>query len=113
MKRARIVDTQVADRDITAVGNAERRNKSRKEQFRTIAFDGKIPHAAQIEGDTFQAFVVIGNKLVFLHCLVGTQTEPASRQYEPRSTYFDTMFQCSPYGRYAIGFCSPGSQEIF
>ena len=85
MKRARIVDTQVADCDITAVGDAERRNESRKEQFRTIAFDGKIPHSAQIESDAFQAFIVIADKLVFFHRLVGTQTEPASRQYEPRS----------------------------
>ena len=82
VERTGEIDCQVANRNILALFEAERRNEAREEQLGAAAVDFEIAHARKIERDALEALVVVADELVLLDCLIGPHAEAAAGQDE-------------------------------
>ena len=113
VERTGEIDGQVANRNVLAVFEAERRNEACEEQLGAGAVDFEIAHARKIERDALEAFVVVADELVLLDCLIGPQAEAAAGQDELPGAGRRTMLQCGPHGGHGVGFGCAGREKIF
>ena len=113
MKRSGEIDRQVADRNVLAVFETERRNAAREEQLGASAVDFEIAHARKIERNALEALVVVADELILLDRLIGPHAEAAAGQDEFPGTSRCTMLQCCPHGRHGIGLGRAGRKKIF
>lgn len=101
------------DLDPLALLDAERRDKTRKEELGSGAVDLEITQAPEIESDALHALAVVADVLVTLCGPVRQHPERSAGQDEFRGTDLEAMLQCGTHRRHGIALGIARCKKIF